>query len=252
MRERPERDEISLISFVIPAHNEEALLGRTLDSIHQSARDCGEPYEVIVVNDASTDRTGDVAREHSARVVAVELRRISAVRNAGAREARGEILVFLDADTVLMPDTLSAALKALQDGAIGGGAIGNWDEPCAMWGRMVMRLWNELARVIRLAAGCFIFVRRDTFEAVGGFDETYYVGEEIILSTALKRKGRFIILRHPVMTSARKVHLYGKLEMIWLMMRMSLQGQQSWRKREGLDMWYARRTSAEQGGQSSS
>lgn len=231
-----------MISFVIPAHNEEALLSRAIASIHQSAKASGEPYEIIVVNDASTDRTADVAREHGATVIDVALRRISAVRNAGARQAKGNLLIFLDADTILPPRTLQAALASLLAGAVGGGATGAWDEPCPFWGRVLLRTWNELARIIGWAAGCFVFVRREVFESVGGFDETFYVGEEIILSAALKRKGRFLILRQPVVTSARKVHLYGKLEMIWLLLRMSLQGQASWRKREGLDMWYARRT----------
>jgi hypothetical protein len=84
-------------------------------------------------------------------------------------------------------------------------------------------------------------VRRDAFDAVGGFDETYFVGEEIILSSALKRRGRFVILRQTVSTSARKVHLYGKLETLLMVVRMALLGQESWRRRKGLDMWYDRR-----------
>ncbi len=230
-----------MISFIIPAHNEEALLGRAITSIQASAKGSGQPYEVIVVNDASTDRTGVVARENGAVVVDVELRRISAVRNAGARHAKGNILIFVDADTVLPPPTLQAALAVLRIGGIGGGACVTWDEGCAFWGKLLLRTWNEIARILRWAAGCFVFVRRDIFEAVGGFDESYYVGEEIILSSALKRKGRFVILRQSVITSARKVHLYGKFEMAWLMIRMFLQGQRSWRNRDGLDMWYARR-----------
>lgn len=230
-----------MISFIIPAHNEEALLGRAIASIHESAKATGETYEIIVVSDASTDRTAAVAAHHGAIVVSVELRRISAVRNAGARHAKGDILVFVDADTILPPPTLQAALALVRGGAVGGGASVAWDESCPFWGTVLLRVWNEIARVLRWAAGCFVFVRRDIFEAVGGFDETYYVGEEIILSSALKRKGRFLVLRQPVITSARKVHLYGKFEMMWLMTRMSLQGQQSWRNRAGLDMWYARR-----------
>ncbi len=230
-----------MISFVIPAHNEEALLGRAITSIRESAKAAGEAYEIIVVNDASADGTATVAQQNGAVLVHVELRRISAVRNAGACHAKGDVLIFVDADTVLPSPTLQAALALLRAGGVGGGASVAWDETCPIWGRLLLRVGNEIARVLRWAAGCFVFVRRDVFEEVGGFDETYYVGEEIILSSALKRKGRFVVLRQPVITSARKVHLYGKFEMMWLMTRMSIQGQQSWRKREGLDMWYARR-----------
>src|SRR5688572_21460895 len=90
-----------MISFIIPAYNEELLLGRTLRALDDAARGLGEPFEIIVVDDASTDRTADVAREHGARVVSVNRRQIAATRNAGAREASGELLFFIDADTVV-------------------------------------------------------------------------------------------------------------------------------------------------------
>jgi glycosyltransferase involved in cell wall biosynthesis len=74
-----------MISFVIPAHNEAALIGRTLAAVHESTRQLAEPSEVIVVDDASTDGTGEIARGHGARVVPVHFRRIAATRNAGGR-----------------------------------------------------------------------------------------------------------------------------------------------------------------------
>src|SRR5438128_2098443 len=95
-----------VISFIIPAYNEEALLGQTLSAVHESARTLGEPYEIITVNDASTDRTGEIALEHGARVVAVKCRQIAATRNAGARAAAGDILFFVDADTVVSEPVL--------------------------------------------------------------------------------------------------------------------------------------------------
>src|SRR3989442_1575013 len=90
-----------VISFIIPAHNEEELIGRTLSALHQSARALGEPYEAIVANDSSTDRTGAIALEHGARVVAVNRRQIAATRNAGARAAIGDMFIFVDADTMV-------------------------------------------------------------------------------------------------------------------------------------------------------
>src|SRR5262249_46077851 len=110
-----------MISFIIPAHNEEALLGRTLSALHEAARALGEPYEVIVANDASTDRTGAIALEHGARMVAIDRRQIAATRNAGARAAAGELLVFVDADTVVTRRVVRAAVRALRGGAVGGG-----------------------------------------------------------------------------------------------------------------------------------
>lgn len=72
-----------MIAFVIPAHNEELLLGRTLGAVYDAAQTLTEPFEVVVVDDASTDRTAIVAREHGAQVVSVNHLQIAATRNAG-------------------------------------------------------------------------------------------------------------------------------------------------------------------------
>src|SRR5438045_3652933 len=90
-----------VISFIIPAHNEEALIGRTLAAIHDAAKELDEPYEIVVSNDASSDRTGEIALAHGARVVDIERRQIAAARNAGARSAAGELYFFVDADTMV-------------------------------------------------------------------------------------------------------------------------------------------------------
>src|SRR4051794_3810156 len=70
----------SMISFIIPAHNEEELIGRTLRALHETARKVEEAYEVIVASDASSDRTDEIARQHGARVIAVDHRQIAATR----------------------------------------------------------------------------------------------------------------------------------------------------------------------------
>ena len=78
-----------MISFIVPAHNEQACLGRTLQAIHESAGTVGQPYEIVVANDASTDATAEIAKENKARVVNVNCRQIARARNAGARAANG-------------------------------------------------------------------------------------------------------------------------------------------------------------------
>ena len=90
-----------MISFIIPAHNEERLIGHTLNALEDAARAVGHSFEVVVVDDASSDHTAAIAHAHGARVIAVSHRQIAATRNAGARQASGEMFVFLDADTVL-------------------------------------------------------------------------------------------------------------------------------------------------------
>jgi len=101
--------DAGMISFIVPAYNEERLLGHTLASIHAAAHVLSRPYEIVVVDDASTDSTVAIARQGGARVVSVRLRQIAGTRNAGARAARGSILIFVDADTLVPGRTLAAA-----------------------------------------------------------------------------------------------------------------------------------------------
>lgn len=227
------------ISFIIPAYNEEALLGKTLDSVTRAARAAEIPYEVLVVNDASTDRTAEIAREHGARVVDVRLRQIAAVRNAGAKAATGDVFVFLDADTVLPAAVLRAALRELEGGAAAGGARVTMDEKLNVGLRLFFAAFTCFYfTLMRWAAGCFIFTRREAFEAAGGFDERYYASEEVHLSKALKKQGRFVVVNEPVVSSARKLHLYSVKQMlrpVWAVLR---RGPRALQQREGLETWY--------------
>lgn len=230
-----------MISFIIPAHNEARLLGRTLNSLNQAAANLREPFEIIVVDDASTDATAEIAERHGAKVTQVELRQISAVRNAGARRATGDILIFVDADTKVPAATLRAAMLALKRGHVGGGALVEFDEPSVWWAILLIRCWNMIARIGRLAAGCFVFVRRPVFDAVGGFDQAYFAGEEIVFSEAVKRHGSFTILGSRVLTSNRKTVSHSLFETAWTVLILSFGGLKRWQTREGLDLWYKRR-----------
>ncbi|MCY3019851.1 MAG: glycosyltransferase [Planctomycetota bacterium] len=228
-----------MISFIVPAYNEEAVLGATLDTLFSSARALNEPFEVLVVNDASADHTADIARARGARVVDVQCRQIAAVRNAGAREAKGDLFVFLDADTLLPEATLRDALRAVREGgAVGGGGHVRFDARTPWRARVLAAAFTFVWFGLRWAAGCFIFVRREAFEAVGGFDERYYISEELHLSRALKRHGRFVILKSSVITSGRKLRMVSLGAHLRLVARLLLQGPKSIRRREGLGLWY--------------
>ncbi|MBI1826115.1 MAG: glycosyltransferase [Planctomycetes bacterium] len=231
----------SFISFVIPAHNEEARLAETLKSIQSASTRLTLKYEVVVVDDASTDWTAEVGRSCGARVETVAFRKISAVRNAGARVTSGDVLIFVDADTIVTTRLLRSALNAIARGAVGGGALVAFDEHAALWAKPVIVLWNVLARFSHWAAGCFVFARRDAFEAVGGFDERFFVAEEVVLSEALKQIGHFKILCERPITSSRKTQHYSFFEMLALFWKLGLGGIHLRQQREGLDHWYARR-----------
>src|SRR5262245_61976804 len=113
-----------MISFIIPAHNEQAWIGRCVSAIRTAMDSVAEPNEVLVVDDASTDSTATVAQQHGAHhILRVEHRQISATRNAGARQARGDILFFVDADTLVNAEVIRSALTSIRSGAIGGGCV---------------------------------------------------------------------------------------------------------------------------------
>ena len=173
-----------LLSFIVPAHNEELELPATLCAIRRAAG--GHPFEIIVVDDSSSDRTAAIAQEHGARVVSIERRHIAAARNAGARAARGDVFFFVDADTHIESAHVTDALAALQKGASGGSAWLRFDRAVPFWARLMFQIFSVLYFTSRLGAGAFLFTSRENFFAAGGFDEQFFAGEETYLSIALK------------------------------------------------------------------
>jgi glycosyltransferase involved in cell wall biosynthesis len=213
-----------MISFIVPAHNEQRWIGRCLASLRDAMEKVGEPCEVIVVDDASTDATGEIARRMGARVLRVEHRKISAVRNAGARAACGEFFFFVDADTQANDRAVSAALALLRKGAAGGGCVPDLDGSVPLWGRIIHFAACVAGRLIRLVGGCFLFCTREAYLEVGGFSENLYAGEDIAFVQALKKMGRFAVPGPTVVTSARKLSVTGPWQVTALMLRIALRG----------------------------
>jgi glycosyltransferase involved in cell wall biosynthesis len=230
-----------MISFIVPAYNEERLLGAALDALHAAAGAAGEPYELIVVDDASTDRTAIVAERHGAALVSVSHRQIAATRNSGARTANGDLFIFVDADTIVNETVVRAAVEALRGGAVGGGAAVEFDGTVPLYARLLLPVVVRVFRAARLAAGCFLFCTRDAFTAVGGFDETFYGAEELVISQALKRHGKFIVLREAVITSGRKLRTHSVGEVLMVFGRLALRGPKAVQQRQGMELWYAER-----------
>jgi glycosyltransferase involved in cell wall biosynthesis len=237
-----------MVSFIVPAYNEARLLGRTLEAIHAAGAALDEPYELIVVNDSSTDETAAVAAAHGAHVVAVSYRQIAATRNAGARAAAGDRFIFVDADTIVSPATVRAAVAALARGAAGGGASLRLDGAIPWHGRLLLCVVRIVMRVGRLAAGCFLFATRAAFEAAGGFDEQLFATEELALSRALARQGRVVILRESVTSSGRKLRTFSGWEILRLLSAFAYTGARVVRDRDRLELWYGARRIDPEGG----
>jgi GT2 family glycosyltransferase len=172
------------------------------------------------------------------RVVAIDARQIAAARNAGAREARGQLFVFVDADTLVPEAVLRAAVDAWRAGAVGGGAMATFDEGTPRWAAASIAATCWFMRLVRWAAGCFVFVRQDIFERVGGFDERFFAGEEIHLSRAVKKHGRFVIIRDLVTTSGRKAETFTLSQTAWMVLGMLRPG--ATKSRDRLRFWYGK------------
>jgi len=225
-----------MISFIVPAYNEEAELPGTLRAIHSAA--ASYEYEIVLVNDGSTDATAAVGEQSGARVISIERRQIAAARNAGARAARGDVFIFVDADTRVRPEHVRGSLDALRNGFVGGGSRLAFDGEIPPWGKVMFHVFSILYFGLNLGAGAFLFTTRENFFAVGGFDEIYFAGEEVFFTVALKRLGKFTLLREPAITSGRKLRMYSGWKISGGLFSVLLGGPRGVMSRKKLDMWY--------------
>jgi glycosyltransferase involved in cell wall biosynthesis len=229
------------LSIIVPAHNEEKYLRETLQSIFTAAQAAQVGYEVIVVDDDSTDETSAIATQAGAQVEQVQLRNIGAVRNAGAKIAKGKWLIFIDADTLLPAETLLATIEELRGGAVGGGAQVDLNDLSSLpWIKRMMYYtvvigWQKLGR---WAAGCYMFCQASAFAKFGGFDESYFAAEEYFFSKALKRLGKFKLLKTPVVTSSRKLHAYSTAQLARLIIRPLFVRTGFFKSKTGLEILY--------------
>jgi len=215
-----------LYSIIIPAYNEADELPQTLSAIREAMQRVNENGECIVVDNHSSDQTAEIARIHGADQVVYEaINQISRARNSGARASTAPYLIFIDADTRIKPELLKLTLEALQTGqCVGGGSVVRFEGQSTTLGRFGVGVWEMISKRVRIAAGSYLYCRRDAFEAVGGFDEKLYASEEVRLSRLLKKWGRnhdmdFRILdQAPVETSDRKLKWYrGPQLLAWVL-----------------------------------
>ncbi|HSC96152.1 MAG TPA: glycosyltransferase [Burkholderiales bacterium] len=235
------------VSVVVPAFNEEQLLPGSLRSIRAAMEAFdrrGWASELIVCDNNSTDRTAAIAREAGARVVFEPVNQISRARNAGAAAAGGDWLIFVDADSHPTPELFSEAADAIAAGRClaGGSTVAYMNGSRAA--ALAVGFWNALSRIARWAAGSFIFCEAAAFRAAGGFSEELYASEEVDLSRRLKRIARrdrrtiVILHRHPLLTSDRKLQLYGWRRLTWFVLKTIVSGGRTLRNRKDCFAWY--------------
>lgn len=235
------------ISIIVPAFNEERLIGDSLREINAALRSFtrrGWETEVIVCNNNSTDRTAELAQAAGAKVVFEPVNQISRARNTGAGAATGDWLVFVDADSHPTAELFADVAEQIESGTcLAGGSTMNMDTTLRL-PRAVAWFWNQISRVTRWLAGSFIFCEAATFRSSGGFSHELFAAEEIEFSRRLKKlarsRGKRIVVlhRHPLHTSARKVHLYTVREHLFFMARTILLRGRSLNEREACHIWY--------------
>jgi len=215
------------ISVIVPAFNEEKLLGASLAEINAAAAAFaarGWAYELVVCDNNSTDRTPAIARAAGARVVFEPVNQIARARNAGASIATGDWLVFVDADSHPGSELFADVADQISSGKVlAGGSTVVPDDPHPL-ARSTAAAWNGISRLGGWLAGSFIFVEAAAFQAIGGFSRELFAAEELDLSKRLKifarTHGKKIVVlhRHPLKTSARKMRLYtlgDHLKLLW-------------------------------------
>ena len=207
-----------MISVVIPARNEEEFLPATIEALKAQSY---SNFEIIVVANGCDDRTAVIAREFGCRVFELGERGLGASRNLGGRQANGQILVFLDADTLLPKDTLKTiAAKFRRCHACGT----LWGEPDSR--RLSYKLIYAAKNFIHgmhlhCGSSGVIICWKDDFLKVGGFDERLYLRENSHLMKRLLRFGRYcFIARAPAITSMRRYESQGTLEMVRLWLKV--------------------------------
>ncbi|MDD5140340.1 MAG: glycosyltransferase [Verrucomicrobiales bacterium] len=235
------------ISVVIPAFNEERLLGQSLAQIKTAANaftQRGWEVELIVCNNNSTDRTAEIARAAGAIVVFEPVNQIGRARNCGALAATGGWLIFVDADSHPSAGLFADVAEQIVSGqCLAGGATIRIDTRDRT-ARTVTWAWNCASRMRRLLAGSFIFCDTAVFRKIGGFSDRLFVAEELELTQRLRRHAketgkRIVILhRHPLVTSARKMHLYTKLEHLRFLASVIFSNGRALTSRDAAHLWY--------------
>ena len=226
-----------MLSFIIPAWNEEELIGQTIESIHAAATDL--EYEIIVANDASDDRTAEIAESMGATVVHCNNRQIGLSRNDGAKASSGNWIVFVDADTLVSTDVVRETIDAFNSGAISGTSFPMFDEEIPFTARVLTPVLRVSFSVLRLAAGAYLFCTKEAFDAVGGFDKKFFAAEEVHLSKSLHKHGPFKTITSRVVTSGRKFGAFSSFEMLLTLIMVTIPGVRRIRKRPKL--WYGER-----------
>ena len=208
------------VSIIIPTFNEEKYLEPTLQGILN--QDYDGQYEIIVSDSGSKDRTRDIAQKYTNKIITQEKRGIGVGRNAGAKEAKGEILIFVDADTILIYNTLTEIVKAFNDKRIVGVAIPVLPLSPKTRDIVLFLGFNESVKIntergkgrARVVGACCAY-RKNIFDLVGGFNEKLETLEDFDLSERISKHGKIQYLQETMsLVSTRRIDKWGRIKSV--------------------------------------
>jgi rSAM/selenodomain-associated transferase 2 len=187
-----------MVSIIVPALNEATHIGNTLRAL----RSLEGHKEILVVDGGSEDQTVHLAAAAGARVLQSDRGR-GTQQHAGALEARGEILWFVHADTLPPPNAISDIVNALKDSSVSGGNFGLTFDGPSRAARQLTAIYPTLRSLNLCYGDSGIFIRRTTYEAIGGF-RSFALFEDLDLLKRLRKAGRFVHLDTRILTSSRR------------------------------------------------
>ncbi|MDE1855561.1 MAG: glycosyltransferase [Candidatus Micrarchaeota archaeon] len=202
------------VSVIIPSYNEEKYISHSLEGLEDQTF---KNFETIVVDKDSTDATQEIARSYGAKVVSEPRKGIGLARNTGSKVAKGDLLVFLDADTRPHPELLGVYSKAFDDDSVTAATgpilpIENSSRRIR-WGFKFVSVFFVKSSILigrPSVVGLNFAVTKDAFRKVGGFDEKLATYEDWDLSLRLRKVGKIKYLDDALVhTSARRVQAWG-------------------------------------------
>ncbi|MEM5829439.1 MAG: glycosyltransferase [Candidatus Aenigmatarchaeota archaeon] len=209
--------EFPFVSVIIPTLDEEKYIESCIKAL--KAQDYGGEYEIIVADGMSKDKTREIVEKYADKVLLVKKKGVAAGRNVGARKAKGDILLFIDADTVAPFNLLREIVGGFKKGVVGvtcpvAPLSASTSEFLLFW------FYNQFMKAsLRTkkpqVAGVCVAYERKAFEKVGGFDESMIFCEDYDLSERISKLGKIVCVNSTfVMTSPRRIRKWGKTKAV--------------------------------------
>lgn len=233
------------VSVIVPAYNEEQYLPGTLERISQALSIAACASELIVVDNDSQDGTKQIAEASGAKVISENEHNISKVRNTGAEYSAGDVLIFIDADTLVSDVHFQKIIAVMEDENCLGGAVAvEYEGFERKWMKFYLLGWKFWGRVFNMKQGAAQFCRKIVFEAIGGYDQTIFMGEDVefywrLSKFARRNQGYLYFIEHPlVITSARRFDKMSLWKIFFLTHPIFIR--LTWRKKSFWKDWYAK------------